>query len=150
MPPTRPRNNHTLPLNRDIATTRLIARNVQESASETVKELVSAIEDFILNGISSQITPTLQLKYYNNGYTKSQITQNGTPFHDERFSIFDANGYFILQNYRKEIKNHLQVIFPPMKWRTELGRDYIGITIGNYGKVNDILKIKDEEDVKTK
>jgi hypothetical protein len=99
----------------------------------------------MLNGISTLNTPSLQIKYYNNSYTRPQIFKDGIVVPDQRLSVFE-NGYYILYNYRKQIKNHLQDLFPQMTWRTELGSNYIGVTIANYGIIDDVFVFKEESE----
>ncbi|GBB89505.1 hypothetical protein RclHR1_01620017 [Rhizophagus clarus] len=141
MPPDRRRN--ILPLGRDSETTKEIVRTVRESAAQTVQDFVLALEDFMLNGISTLNIPSLQIKYYNNGYTRPQILKEGNMATDQRLSDFE-NGYFILFNYRKQIKNHLQNLFPRMSWKIELGSNFIGVTIAKYGLIDDIFPLKAE------
>ncbi|GES92012.1 hypothetical protein GLOIN_2v1641234 [Rhizophagus clarus] len=87
MPPDRRRN--ILPLGRDSETTKEIVRTVRESAAQTVQDFVLALEDFMLNGISTLNIPSLQIKYYNNGYTRPQILKEGNMATDQRLSDFE-------------------------------------------------------------
>ncbi|CAB4479189.1 uncharacterized protein OCT59_027592 [Rhizophagus irregularis] len=142
MPPARRRT--TLPLSRDTETTRLIARSVQETASQAVKDFIVALEDLMLNGISTLDNSSLNIKYYNSSFTRPQILKDGSAVFDQRLCSIN-NGYSILKSYRKQIKNHLIELFPQMTWRTEMGNGYIGVTIANYGLGDDILTIKTDE-----